>query len=528
MRHLRPLAVVGLLAMAGVIILGAWAPAMAEKRVALVIGNNAYETLPPLVNAANDAESISVALEQAGFEVITLLNANRTAIFRAKAEFENKLARADAGLIFYAGHGIQAQGINWLIPVDAQIKIEADLPAWGIDAQDLLAVMEGTETPVNILILDACRDNPLPKRTRSAARGLRALTPRSSATGIVVYYAAGEGQTAQDGPKGGNGVFTGALLKTMATPGLTLEQVFKRTAAQVVETTGGEQRPWYHGSLTGDFFFTEKNIQRAAVTSTPTPTPKTTGEGSMANQQEIVFWQSVKDSENKAEIEAFLKAFPDGVFAPLAKLRLKQLEEKATQPEPAKTTTQPPRGPEILMTETDPAPLDVARQGDVGGVPGGPIMGKTPLGGPEPLRSTLPAAPPPPRPEPGPQAGLPPPRPEGGQPPPGGLNLPESIMRETCGGRASFDCAKAETSVESAICENPHARQLDCWLGATYKAAQRSVGGDKGKLRDDQKKWIALRERMCGKLKDRRLQDCIRKSTEHRINVLKMRYALGR
>ena len=145
------------------------------KRVAIVIGNDTYQTLPQLNNAARDARDMASMLSRLGFEVIVRTDAGSQEIGRALAEFEAKASGAEAALVFYAGHGIQADGVNWLIPSDANVEVEADLRFEGIRASELLETMKRAGADVNILILDACRDNPLPKRVRSGARGLEGL-----------------------------------------------------------------------------------------------------------------------------------------------------------------------------------------------------------------------------------------------------------------------------------------------------------------------------------------------------------------
>ena len=167
------------------------------------------------------------------------------------------------GWFSYAGHGIQSAGRNYLIPSDARIELEEDLRFEGIESSEFLDTMARAGAAVNILIIDACRDNPLPRRTRSAARGLTAVPVPAGLKGTAILYSAGPGQTAEDGPKGGNGVFTGALLAALDRPGQSVEQVFKDTARRVAEVTGGRQTPWNNSSLTGDFYF------RSAVPASP-------------------------------------------------------------------------------------------------------------------------------------------------------------------------------------------------------------------------------------------------------------------
>jgi formylglycine-generating enzyme required for sulfatase activity len=287
----------------------AWtSPTLAEKRVALVIGNDNYSALPDLNNARKDATDMAAKLKGLGFEVILKINARRRDMGRALAEFEGKLSSSQTGLVFYAGHGIQADGRNYLIPSDARIEVEEDLRYEGVDAKDILEAMGRSGASMNIVILDACRDNPLPKRTRSAARGLSVVGIPKGTKGTAVLYSAGEGQTAQDGPLGGNGVFTGELLKVLDQPGLTLEQVFKRVAKGVGDITHGKQRPWSLTSLQGDFYF--RPVQ--AATST------TLGGGMTP---EMMFWQSIQGSTDPADFEAYLNQYPNGTFAALAHAR---------------------------------------------------------------------------------------------------------------------------------------------------------------------------------------------------------------
>ncbi|MEQ9328723.1 MAG: SUMF1/EgtB/PvdO family nonheme iron enzyme [Rhodospirillales bacterium] len=293
--------------------------AQASKRVALVIGNDSYATLPALRNAGKDARDVAAKLEGLGFEVILRLNAGERAMGRALTEFESRLSGGDAGLVYYAGHGVQVDGRNWLIPSDARVEDETDLPYEAIDASDFLSGMERAGAPVNIVILDACRDNPLPKRKRSGARGL-AVEAGPSVQGIVMLYSAGPGEAAEDGPPGGNGLFTGELLKVIDRPGLTLEQVFKQTVREVNRATRGRQTPWLNTSLAGDFYFAPA-APSAPAASAPAPTA--------GLDKEVVFWQSIQSSRDASLYEAYLAQFPDGTFAPLARAKIASLKGEA-------------------------------------------------------------------------------------------------------------------------------------------------------------------------------------------------------
>ncbi len=288
-------------------------PAEAARRVALVIGNDAYIDLPSLNNAGTDARGVAAKLRQLGFDVILKLDIGRRNFGRAIAEFETKLGAADVGLVFYAGHGIQAGGRNYLIPANARVEVEDDLPYEGVDSGHLLDAMKRAGSRLNIVIMDACRDNPLPRRSRSTARGLTVTAVPSGIKGTAIVYSAAPGQIAQDGPKGGHGVFTGALLAVLDQPGLSLEQVFKETAKRVSLATNGKQDPWINSSVKGDFIF---NPGAAAMAATA---PSRGG-----GAAELLFWKSVKDSGDRAAFQAYLDQYPTGTFAVLARLKLEQ------------------------------------------------------------------------------------------------------------------------------------------------------------------------------------------------------------
>ena len=307
------------------VILSAIPLAYAESRIALVIGNDDYIALPDLNNARADAESIAAKLRHLGFQVILKLNATERDMGRALVDFESQLAKADVGLVFYAGHGIQAGGNNYLIPADAQIEIEQDLRYEGVNSADFLEAMQRAGSPLNILILDACRDNPLPQRTRSAKRGLTVVSVPAGLHGTAIIYSAAPGQVAEDGPKGGNGIFTGELLRTLDRPGLKLEEVFKLTAKQVADRTGGKQDPWFHSSIKGDFYFRPDNSSTMATAPAHTTPPAPESQNA-----EVLFWQSIMNNDNPAMFRAYLNQYPTGSFVDIARIKIEALEKKDT------------------------------------------------------------------------------------------------------------------------------------------------------------------------------------------------------
>ena len=288
----------------------------AETRIALIIGNSDYANPNlKLTNPVNDAAAMQRALQAAGFLTIVRLNARRLDFYRAVDEFTAKIGRDQhaVGLFYYAGHGVQAEGANYLIPVDADIQAESDLEANAFDAGRVLRAMKAAHNEMNIVILDACRDNPLPK-TRGIERGLARMDAPS---GTFIAYAAAPGQTAQDGASGTNGVFTGELVQAMAEPGVPLEQMFKRVIAGVKADTHGGQQPWSEASIQGDFYF------HPAVSQPPAPSavdPK---------QVELMYWESIKDSKNVADFQAYLGKYPKGEFSGLASNRVDYLAKPA-------------------------------------------------------------------------------------------------------------------------------------------------------------------------------------------------------
>ena len=222
----------------------------AERRVALVIGNSAYKT-GALRNPVNDARDMATALRGVGFEVIDRYDATKREMNRAVSEFGDQLARGGVGLFYFAGHGVQSDSRNFLLAVDSDIEIEADIESETADIARVLGRMASAGNWLNVVILDACRNNPYARKFRSPARGL-AVTP--APTGTYIAYATAPGDVAADGD-GRNGVFTAALLTAMRKPGLELDGLFKDVRSNVVTATRNRQVPWTSSSVTGDFYF---------------------------------------------------------------------------------------------------------------------------------------------------------------------------------------------------------------------------------------------------------------------------------
>ncbi len=350
-------------------------PPAGERRIALIIGNSAYKA-SPLKNPVNDARAISKALSATGFDVTVLEDASQATMRRAMRSFGDELQRGGVGLFYYAGHGMQVRGKNYLIPVNADIQREDEVEDQAVDANVILAKMDSAKNSLNLMILDACRNNPFARSFRSAAQGLAQMDAPS---GTLIAFATAPGSVAADG-EGANGLYTKHLLANLAKPGLPVEQLFKEVRIGVTKETGDRQVPWESSSLKGNFFFVpgeatlsaedqrreiEKTIaerlaaerteqqrqmerviqemlakQRAALeeemkkrgeaiaAAKPVPAPAPAAPAFDRSQMELSFWDSIKNSTNPEDYKAYLAQYPKGTFAALARSR-------ANPPKPA-------------------------------------------------------------------------------------------------------------------------------------------------------------------------------------------------
>ena len=221
-----------------------------ESRTALVIGNGDYE-ISPLQNPANDAGDMATILKDLGFEVNTIINGTHREMFTAIQDFGWKLNQYNVGLFYYAGHGIQFEGTNFIVPIDANIQKDVDIQFETININRVLAEMESAGNAVNIVILDACRNNPYVSRFRSINRGLTVVV---APAGSLIVYATAPGDVAEDG-LGRNGIFTAALLKHIKTPDIEVREMLTMVRRDVMAATSNEQTPWDSSSLTGSFYF---------------------------------------------------------------------------------------------------------------------------------------------------------------------------------------------------------------------------------------------------------------------------------
>ncbi|BAO30623.1 hypothetical protein SUTH_02844 [Sulfuritalea hydrogenivorans sk43H] len=288
------------------------APASAEKRVALVIGNATYKS-GPLVNPVNDARAIANRLRSLGFDIVLRENLKQREIGGVYREFRSKITPGGVALFFYAGHGVQFKGQNYFPATDADISSEEDVPLQSLNLGNLLDNMDEAKAGVSLVFLDACRDNPFARRFRSTSRGLAKV---EAASGTLIHYATRPGSVASDG-EGKNGTYTEALLGQISEPGVPVELMLKRVANTVVAKTKGKQEPWVEGSLRGDFYF--RSVAGAASgTEPPLSVPVD------MTAVEISFWESIKNSSDVEDFQAYLDKYPNGQFVALAERRVKR------------------------------------------------------------------------------------------------------------------------------------------------------------------------------------------------------------
>jgi hypothetical protein len=318
------------------------------RRIALVIGNGDYQhadNLPKLANPTNDAEDIAAALRGFGFEVIERKNLTLEAMNQTVAEFGSRIGGSEAALFYFAGHGIQVKSQNYLMPVDAKIDSEAAVPYKGVNVNQILDEMENGRSAANIVMLDACRNNPITGKFRSGnTRGL--AVPASPPKGTVIVYATDPGNVAADGD-GRNGLFSAGLLTAFKGKELSLDEVLTVASAEVERASGNNQTPYVNGpkTLQKNFYF------RLTVDPGKAEIEKT-------------FWASIERSSDPADFEAYLRKYPNGSYRALAENQLKRLKAKPAEPSPTpviatsapaeKPAAPKPAPPPVAVVQEDP------------------------------------------------------------------------------------------------------------------------------------------------------------------------------
>jgi hypothetical protein len=347
-------------ALASLVMLTLARPALAEARmagsrppdgprIALVVGNGEYEAITSLANPVSDANLMAAALEETGFEVTLLINADQNAMKRGIADFGRKLRSSgpdSTGLFYYAGHGVQSQGSNYLLPVDGNIQDEADLDLAGVEADWVLKQLFSARNRTNIVILDACRNNPF--AALGGGMGDQGLAEMKAPTGTFISYAAGPGDVALDGTDG-NSPFTRAIAAGVNVEGAPIEQVFKQVRVDVLKETSGMQTPWDSSSLTGDFFF------KAA---------EPMSEDELAARQ---LWDSVRLTADPVQVMLFLRAYPNSAHGADARALLKKAMAKELEVAEARVAVAPAPDPAPVAEGPSPREIELIEKAQISG-----------------------------------------------------------------------------------------------------------------------------------------------------------------
>jgi uncharacterized caspase-like protein len=339
-------------------------PALAEKRVALVIGNSAYQFAPQLKNPRNDAEDMASALSRLGFEVVAGYDLDERALSQKVRDFARALDGAEIALFFYAGHGLQVKGQNYLAPVNAALKVETDLDFETLPLDLVLKQMRSAR--VSLVFLDACRDNPLTRSLRASSRSTnvgQGLARIDDAAGMMISYSTQPGNVALDG-EGRNSPFSKALLNHIETSGVSISDIMIDVRKQVMAETGEKQIPWENSSLTGRFYFKRAagngdealtGLPQPAVPAPPARTELTVTDSAVDH----TFWTSISASNDPELLREYLRRFPQGAYAVIAQAKLQTLSQPRTSASPYHLAMGSP--PTDVVSAT-PAPPQVLPQ----------------------------------------------------------------------------------------------------------------------------------------------------------------------
>lgn len=306
--------------------------AQTERRIALIIGNSSYQNTPELKNPKNDATDMAASLRRLGFEVFEGHDLDKRSMERMIRQFGVKLSGADLALFFYAGHGVAIGGQNYLVPVDARLSSEGDADFEGLPLTLVLKQME-REAKTSIVLLDACRDNPLARnlartmgtRSSQVSQGLAEVR---TGVGTLIGFSTQPGNVAVDGG-GRNSPYAGALLRHIEVPGTDVSGVLIAVRNDVLKATDGRQVPWEHTSLTGQVYLKIEPSSTLAAVRPPATRP-----GDYDREMELSYWSSVKDSKSPALIRSYLDRYPGGNFANLARAMIKELTPPGALPQP--------------------------------------------------------------------------------------------------------------------------------------------------------------------------------------------------
>jgi uncharacterized caspase-like protein/uncharacterized protein YecT (DUF1311 family) len=418
-----------------------WYPfaARAENRVALVIGNSAYRNAPALLNPRNDAEAVGLSLKELGFATIVATDLDHSGMNDALDRFSRTVAGAEIAIIYYAGHGMQFAGKNYLLPIDARLASVDDVNRFRLTPlDDFFEIIKTAQRAV--VVLDACRNNPLEedlKRRLASLPGVnrdaylsRGLGRVPTTNGLIVAYSTQANDVAADGA-GSNSPFTSAFLHNVGLPDLDLRQMLFRVQDEVSRESGGRQRPELSLSPIGEFKL------KAAVGS-PKPEASRPNQGA-SNQapafdpraMELSFWESVRNSTTIAMVETYLDRYPGGTFAALAKARIQELQRQQQQ-QPQLQQQQQPQLQQLQQNQANLAP-------------------------PPPSQNSL---------------------------------IPRTYQQPSRG----VDCARPNEPIEVLLCADAELAESDGQMGSAYARKLPTAGNA---LRQQQRDWIARRDAQC-------------------------------
>ena len=318
---------------------------LAQSRVALVIGNSAYQNVSALRNPVNDANDVSASLGRLGFQVSRVTNGTFDDMRRALRDFAQKAQGSEIAVVFFSGHGMEIAGENWLIPTDAQLKTELTADQEAVALKSLMSIV-GASSRLGLIILDACRNNPFAARmqrgarTRAVERGLKAAEPTGS---VLVAFAAREGTTADDGT-GRNSPFTAALLGNVERPGLEVNYLFRTIREAVLQSTDHQQEPVVYGSLpSAEIYLRPPNLAAVSATAPARTEAPSVHDAALpardsdppAQDPAEQAWRAVQNTRRIALLEAFIHRYGDSFYADLARARIAELHGRWSSPAPA-------------------------------------------------------------------------------------------------------------------------------------------------------------------------------------------------
>lgn len=346
------------------LLLGSSVMAATERRVALVIGNNDYQSIVKLEKAVNDANAVAAELRKVGFEVEVLNNVGRKKMNLAINDFVQKVSGGGVGVFFFAGHGLQINNQNYLVPIDMDTPNDpADVVDQAVSVPTLQDKLADAKAKYTLLVLDACRNNPLPKKAGRSIGTTRGLAMTNSPNGQTVLYSAGANQEALDSlgnnDKNPNGLFTREFLPMISKPGISSTEALKKTRSMVIQkakSVGHEQQPAIYDQADGDFYFVSGPAPAQTLTAADAPGSTTTIVQAVDPKAiELAFWDSIKDSKQSADYQDYLAKYPNGQFAPLASRRVAAMSQTVSRSSDSGSASAPassaPSAPSVVANE---------------------------------------------------------------------------------------------------------------------------------------------------------------------------------